>query len=573
MCGFVGILGSNLNIKDKISDAIESIKHRGSIDSKPNFYFSDSYSCAFYRLSIIDLHSRSNQPYKKDGFNFILCFNGEIYNYYELKTFLTTKGYVFSGMSDTELVYYAFDFWGDKCFANFRGMFAIAIFDIKQNNLYLCRDHLGIKPLYYSNSFKNVYFASEIKALRTFVGFSANEDNIFEFLTYGNNIDENTIFKDIFEVNPGEMIKIDTDLKSKKIKYFNLCDTFYNEQDIDYDEIKFLLEESVRLHCNCDVKYASQLSGGLDSSFITALAKKQNPNLQSFSIRFENKVIDESKFQNLLIKDLKLQSYFLVYDDFFNLEKMKEAVYFEDFPLHHPNILASNELNKMALDKGNKMLLSGDGADELFCGYNWHLFNGNNLDLQDELNFLSYAPINKLKMALNLKQKPLNKDLINELNIIPKEQIMVYLGQKIYIQKWLRRQDRSGMQNSLEIRVPFVDVELFKKINTYSLKAKTRNYTNNKFILKNIAKFYIKDDIIFQRKIGFPMPIKEYFKDKKANIFWGLLRSQRAKQRGIYNIAYINNLIENHQKNIEDNSRILWVLLNLELWFIVFIDE
>ena len=573
MCGFVGCFGASKDLKDKVLLAGQFLRHRGDKKSKPKLYYDDNFSAAFSRLAIKDLNESSKQPYKKDGYNFVLCFNGEIYNYKELKDILIKKSYIFQSDSDTELVYLAFDYWGLSCFEKFRGMFAICVFDIEKKQMFLARDALGIKTLYYTIKEQNVYFASEIKAFKPFISFSPNYDNLFEFLKFGTNLGQSIIFKDIYQLKPAQILSIDVNLDLKTSKFFSLVDTFGDDEDIDFSQIKDLLDESVRLHCDCDVKYGSQLSGGLDSSLITALAHKYSKDMETFSVRFTNKDLDETKFQKLLTDELQIQSNFIVYDNFFNIDKLNQAIYFEDFPLHHPNILASNEINMLAECKANKVLLSGDGADEVFCGYNWHLREFQMSELDEAINKLSYCPFENLKNSVNLHQKELNPEILSDISKIPNNQVMVYLGQRIYLDKWLRRQDRSGMQNSLEIRVPYLDIALLKALNKYSIKAKTNNFRNAKFILKRVAEPYINNKIIYQKKIGFPMPIKEYFASKKAEIFWEFLRSKKAKERGFYNFAYIENLIKNHKENLQDNSRSLWTILNLELWFRIFIDK
>ena len=573
MCGFVGCFGASKDLKDKVLLAGQFLRHRGDKKSKPKLYYDDNFSAAFSRLAIKDLNESSKQPYKKDGYNFVLCFNGEIYNYKELKDILIKKSYIFQSDSDTELVYLAFDYWGLSCFEKFRGMFAICVFDIEKKQMFLARDALGIKTLYYTIKEQNVYFASEIKAFKPFISFSPNYDNLFEFLKFGTNLGKSTIFKGIYQLKPAQILSIDVNLDIKTSKFFSLVDTFGDDEDIDFSQIKDLLDESVRLHCDCDVKYGSQLSGGLDSSLIAALAHKYSKDMETFSVRFTNKDLDETKFQKLLTDELQIQSNFIVYDNFFNIDKLNQAIYFEDFPLHHPNILASNEINMLAECKANKVLLSGDGADEVFCGYNWHLREFQMSELDEAINKLSYCPFENLKNSVNLHQKELNPEILSDISKIPNNQVMVYLGQRIYLDKWLRRQDRSGMQNSLEIRVPYLDIALLKALNKYSIKAKTNNFRNAKFILKRVAEPYINNKIIYQKKIGFPMPIKEYFASKKAEIFWEFLRSKKTKERGFYNFAYIENLIKNHKENLQDNSRSLWTILNLELWFRIFIDK
>ena len=229
----------------------------------------------------------------------------------------------------------AFDYWGLSCFEKFRGMFAICVFDIEKKQMFLARDALGIKTLYYTIKEQNVYFASEIKAFKPFISFSPNYDNLFEFLKFGTNLGKSTIFKGIYQLKPAQILSIDVNLDTKTSKFFSLVDTFGDDEDIDFSQIKDLLDESVRLHCDCDVKYGSQLSGGLDSSLIAALAHKYSKDMETFSVRFTNKDLDETKFQKLLTDELQIQSNFIVYDNFFNIDKLNQAIYFEDFPLFH----------------------------------------------------------------------------------------------------------------------------------------------------------------------------------------------------------------------------------------------
>ena len=198
MCGFVGCFGASKDLKDKVLLAGQFLRHRGDKKSKSKLYYDDNFSAAFSRLAIKDLNESSKQPYKKDGYNFVLCFNGEIYNYKELKDILIKKSYIFQSDSDTELVYLAFDYWGLSCFEKCRGMFAICVFDIEKKQMFLARDALGIKTLYYTIKEQNVYFASEIKAFKPFISFSPNYDNLFEFLKFGTNLGKSTIFKGIY---------------------------------------------------------------------------------------------------------------------------------------------------------------------------------------------------------------------------------------------------------------------------------------------------------------------------------------------------------------------------------------
>lgn len=568
MCGFIGVLGEKVP-QEQLQRGIKSIAHRGSQQILPHFYQNNEFACGFVRLDICDLHSRANQPFYRQECNFVMCFNGEIYNHLELKEMLTHLGYSFSTSSDTEVLYYAYHHYGTQCFKLLRGMFAIAIYHLDNKSLILARDHFGIKPLYYAYRNNTLYFASEIKALASFFPLQIKNEYIMEFLSYGCTLSEHTLYQHIYELQSSTILCF-KDGQIKKQNYFNLAQSFM-PQEADscslqtyIESIQSTLLESVALHSQADVPFASQLSGGLDSSLISALASKHNHLLQAFSINLPIQPLDESYFQNLIAKKLGIQRHSLVYDDFFNLQHWQDSIFYEDFPLHHPNILASNTLNALAHNCGFKMLLSGDGSDELFCGYAWHFKQPTSIE--SALNLIAYVPIHTLSNVLYLPTPNIPHTLIQNYNQLGKETIMSFLGQKIYLQKWLRRQDRSGMQHSIEIRVPFVDVPLATLLNPLSISSKTQNFTQNKAILKQIAQSYLPKELIYQSKIGFPLPIKEYFQDDKAQSLYTMLFSHKSTSRGIYNTKQLQTIIQAHKSGAKDYSRLLWLICNLELW-------
>lgn len=568
MCGFVGAI-SQEDMQEHMKKAIAFIAHRGSSALKPHFYTHNSYSCAFTRLDICDPHTRAMQPFHREGYNFTLCFNGEIYNYKNLRNTLEHLGYVFHTDSDTEVLYYAYDYYKQECFTHLRGMFAVAIYHQDTEQLLLARDSFGIKPLYIAHCGKNIYFASEIKAFKAFMPLQVKSENIIEFLSYGIQADYSTIFQHIQEVPAGEIFIFQQGI-SKSKKFFELIHTFQtNYSPSTVAHIAQELHESIQLHCYAHTPFACQLSGGLDSSLVTALAKQYTHKLHTFSVNLTIQALDESYYQNLLSTKIHAQQHNVLYDDFFNLDAWKRAIYYEDFPLHHPNILASNALNSLAHKQGFKLLLSGDGADELFCGYAWYL-NRDIHSIQSALEPLSYVAPRTLTHILYLPQKPIAQELKEAYKTLGKGEIASFLGQRIYLQKWLRRQDRSGMQNSIEIRVPFVDVPLARLLNSLSTAYKTDNYTQNKALLKHIAYDYLPNELIYQKKIGFPIPIKEYFASKQSQILYDMLYSTNARKRGIYNYKQLSKIIAQHMDNICDHSRILWLLCNLELWLQIF---
>ena len=488
MCGFAALFGTFNGGKSRrtVQKMVNSISHRGPDDIKIVDY--ENFTGGFARLSIIDLKNRANQPFilnKND--NLVLFYNGETYNYKELKLELEKLGHNFITSSDTEVVYRSILQWGNDFVHKLNGMFSILIYRPKSNQVELFRDHLGVKPLYYFIKSDLIYISSEVKGISNVVDLKINEKKISEYMRFGTNLDENLIFKNVKTVLPGQHVIINKDLYVRKKLYFDLIDTFNIAKTIpDQDFLEQEVINSILLHTRSDVRYGAQLSGGLDSSLIASIiANKSDKPLKTFSVKIDHDIVDESRFQENFIEHHKIDSTTINYNinTFNDLEYLKRCIYFNDFPLHHPNIVASDMMNEQASKEGFKVLLSGEGADEIFAGYSWHLNDISSQNYGKILNNSSFNKNSDVNDIFSVEDVDYNENLFFKIDSIsnPSDR-QLYFDQRYYLQKWFHRQDRSGMRFSLEIRVPYCTHILASILNSYDIRIKTRNYTNSKYV-------------------------------------------------------------------------------------------
>ena len=567
MCGFAGIFTSKIIKKNKLKDMTRGmsqlLKHRGpdsnGVISKKN------YSVGFQRLSILDTSKKGDQPFLDKDKNYILAFNGEIYNFIELKE-KYLKDIKFKSNSDTEVLFYLLIKFGIKALSKIRGMYAFAFFDNKKKKLILARDHYGMKPLYFFFKEKKLFFSSEIKAFKHNIKFTLNEKKLFENCVWGNIAGEETIFKKINEVKPGHYYEINKNLSIKKKKYFNLEKTFSNKTT-NFESVKNEINKSLNLHLRSDVKLGVLLSGGLDSSLVTALTNhNSNKKIYTFSASIVKSKFDESKNQNLIKKIFKTKNEKINFSERNLIENLKRCIYFYEYPLHHPNIVAIYELCKLANKKKVKVLLSGDGADELFGGYRWSFnFKKNKIFSNSIINQDIINRAYNIK-KINFKER---KRIIN--TKIEKYSRQRLYDQVVHLDKWLQRQDRMGMSNSVELRVPFCDINLAKLVNGF--KQTSKNYKKNKFILKHISRNLLPKRLIDQKKRGFTIPLEDWFRKKLLKKFFiKIINSKSFKSRKIFNHKFINDTFIDHINNKSNHGKILWQVINLELWFRIFID-
>lgn len=626
MCGICGFSGNMTNYlgKNNLIEMLDIIAHRGPDDT--GIYFKNNTAIGMRRLSIIDLKS-GHQPIHNEKRNVFVVFNGEIYNFENLKTDMIIKGHTFYTSSDTEVIVHLYEEYGENFVSYIRGMFSICLWDEKNRKLLLIRDRLGIKPLYYTFKNNTIIFGSEIKSLLKcdIVNAELNYKKLGSLLSYRFVPGNETMFKDIYEVLPGNILEY----SNNKIKVKKYWDIEYNE-DVDIkseffysNKISSLVDKSINDRIISDVPIGVFLSGGLDSTIVLSeVSKFYNGNIDTFSIGFEK------PYSKTDINEYSELSYAKKVSDFYGtnhheyiikpgdvINDINSIIWHMDEPLSDPTAIPLYYLSKLA--KNNvKVVLSGEGADEIFAGYTTYkepsiVSKYNNLpkflrDLVESISskmpfdygkgFLERTklPISKRYKGVGMTFKDneisslLSGDLyalwlidckndtfINSLYHMPqwKDEVnqMLYLDQKVWLpEDVLIKSDKMTMANSIELRVPFLDHHLVEfALSIPSILKYNRN--NEKYILKRSFKDEIPDFVLDRKKNGFPIPISKFLNYEYNDFVKDVLLSQKALNRGYFNKSFIENLIK--KSNYKSNGRKIWLLLTFELWHRLFIDK
>ena len=566
MCGINGVYNHQFltDVEIKVKQMNSLTKHRG-----PDFtdIYLDSTVCLGHnRLAIIDLDSKSNQPFISNDENLVLVYNGEIYNFLELKKQLS-KSYKFKTESDTEIIIAAYNIWGIEMVCKFNGMFSFALWDKTKEELFLCRDRFGVKPLYYLEINQSIIFSSSLKAVKSLYPKDLNvkEDDLLDFIQYGTVHQPNTILERVKSVPRASFLKI-SNQETKIFEYWNLFENtiLSNPVKEPFKKVEKLILESVENRLISDVPYGIFLSGGIDSSILVAAASKvSNQNTNTFSIVFNEKGFDERKFSRMMASNYKTNHFELELNPDDILHQIEEPFKFMD----HPSVDGINTffISKQVYQKGFKMALSGAGSDELFAGYpvfkqvfelenkKWlYSFPPQLRNLFGKLLIKQKQSLKSKKMAeiLNLKllqlpyfypifRKILTNDAISMLTDIRNISYENYpfkwglseidfkkrgssypliskisaLEIETYLQNVLLRDaDQMGMANSLEIRVPFLDHNLVEYV--LSLPNELKFPSSPKKLLIDSTNGWIPDEIIHRKKMGFVLPWENWMKNE-----------------------------------------------------------
>jgi asparagine synthase (glutamine-hydrolysing) len=491
MCGILFYKGSKLEER-QFKIASNSMHHRGP-DSL-GFYKQDDVILSHNRLSIIDISERSNQPFKIE--DYIIIFNGEIYNYKEL---IKDHDLKVKTSSDTEVLLLMFIKYSEKCLDFFNGMFSFVIYKTTTKDFFIARDRLGIKPLYFSQLNGELIVSSEIKAIKKLIHLTVNLFSVRQYKKLRMTVKEDTMYNEVSFFPAGHYMK-----NGKLYKYWDL-----QVEDIsspDEEELKWLIEDSIRLRMRSDVPVSSYLSGGLDSTIITALSK---PNA-SWTIGFDN--LNEFKWSSIAAKEIGVpcNQIFVSNEEF--LLTLKELVSYRNEPLSVPNEVLIYIMTKEARNQGYKVILSGEGADELFWGYD-RIFKW--AQQQDYITIEGFnekycygtgidAEVVDYAMSITPPGTPLQK--------------ISYYFQKVHLHGLLRRLDNSTMMCSVEGRVPFVDHRLVEFMNSMPFKYKMGN--TFKEPLKKIFSNIVPKVIIDRPKMGFPVPLDKVFMTETVTEGW-----------------------------------------------------
>lgn len=629
MCGIAGII--NFNYSNKVDQDVlelinDAIKHRGPDDE--GFYIDRNIGLGHRRLSIIDIEG-GHQPMTNEDGTIWIVYNGEIYNYLELRGDLVFKGHKFKTHSDTEVIIHLYEEYGEKCLERLNGMFAFALWDKNKKRIFAARDRLGIKPFYYYCDSNKFIFASEIKAILKHDDIKAepNWNGILDYLTFQFCLGDKTLFKGIKKLLPGHYLVLHPQNPSLSIhEYWDLDYTIDNYHTEDYfsDKLLMLIEDSVRLQLRSDVPLGAHLSGGLDSSTITCIASSLlGSRIKTFTGGFkEGKDYDETKYAKIVSKFAKTE-YFEIFPtalDF--IEVLPKLIYYLDEPVAGPGVFPQYFVSKLA-SENVKVVLGGQGGDEIFGGYARYLIayleqclKGAIFETQEEGKYVVtldsiipnltllqqykpmlqyfwtdglFEPMDKRYFKLidrsNGLENLLTADLLkirknysvfdgfqkifNNPNTLSYFNKMTYFDIKTLLPALLQVEDRMSMAVSLESRVPLLDHRIVELIASMPPTMKFRGGMS-KYIFKNAIKNVIPKEILNRKdKMGFPVPLSEWYQDSLKGYIQDILLSDIAKARGIYNMECIEKAIMTERKF----GRQVWGLLCLELWFREFIDD
>ena len=605
MCGFVGFCSKNVKDRNVIKEMNNQIIHRGP--DSDGYYFDKDVNFGFRRLSIIDLHEGS-QPILNEGGDIAIIFNGEIYNYQELREDLVAKGYKFKTHTDTEVILHGYEEYGEEgILAKLRGMFAFTIWDSKKEKLFGARDHFGIKPYYYALLDGDLLFGSEVKSFLKYPKFkkAVNEKALKHYLVFQYNPLEETFFKGVKKLRPGHYYIYENGKMEIKT-YYNLT---LDYKDMTFDEavgkIEKEVEESVKYHKISDVEVGSFLSGGVDSSYVVATALPD----KTFSVGFDNKGFNETMYAKELSDSLGIKNFakLITPDEFF--EGINKVQYYSDEPHANLSSVPLYFLSKLASEQV-KVVLSGEGADELFAGYNEYAdalpqrmyrklpfslrhklylkykdrkhFRGQTIILKYgqkvEDRYIGPAEIMTDELANSLvtskyknaeTSRDLTKKYYDEVKNMDDVSKRLYLDMKMWIvEDILLKADKMTMANSIELRVPLLDKKMWELARTIPVRHKVHNEIT-KYAFRRAAKNKLPEDWAKRRKLGFVVPFVLWIKEEK---YYKIVKEVFNKDfvSEFFDKDKINKLLDDHFNGITNNGRKVYTIYTFLKWYEIY---
>jgi asparagine synthase (glutamine-hydrolysing) len=631
MCGILGVVGAD-SIKN-FDKFLEKIAHRGPDDQ--GSFINEKVALGHQRLSIQDLSSNGHQPMFSDDKRYIIVFNGEIYNHFELREELASK-YSFKSNSDTETILYGFIEYGIDLLNKLNGIFAFSILDIVTGELIIVRDHFGVKPLYYFSNKDVFLFSSELKAIiNTSYISEINLESLYNYLYFLWSPGEGTPMNGFKKLLPGHFIKLNINAPGKIniIKYYDIP---FNNKRLNITEIELIeqlelkLKKSVERQLLSDVPVGFFLSGGLDSSLIVAIAKKIKPNLEitCFTIDTNSNNSNDGFIDDLFyarkvaefldVKLVEIKSNVEIINDF---DKM---IWYLDEPQADPAPLNVLNICRKARELGFKVLLGGTAGDDLFSGYRRHqqLYYNKILkyfpivilrwiykltrflpvrihQFRRIRKYFSYfIPLIKSQRLVsqfgwlekkrvfdlfseNSKKKLFNYDpstlLIDSLKNIDfnEEDLnkLLYLEMKYFlVDHNLNYTDKMSMAAGVEVRVPFLDIELVEFATQIPPYLKMKGLTT-KYVLKKLAEKYLPHEVVYRSKSGFGAPVRDWIINDLDSMILDYLSPRTIEKRGIFDSKSVWNLIQENKSGKIDASYTIWALLSIESWFRQFDDK
>jgi asparagine synthase (glutamine-hydrolysing) len=618
MCGIVGILNADGRPVSAatLKSMTDILAHRGP-DGEGQ-YIDGSLGFGHRRLAIIDLSPAASQPMSDASGDYTITYNGEIYNFQELRKELEAAGHAFRSRSDTEVALHAFKQWGPGCVERFNGMFALAVWDRKHKELFLARDRYGIKPLYYVQLGTSFLFASEIKAFLKHPDFKVevSRPHLLEYFTFQNIFTDGTLFKDVRLLPPGHILTLRADGTNTQEQYwdFRFREPKKHLSDQEYrDALKEKFERAVQRQLVSDVEVGAYLSGGMDSGSVTAVTSRYLSHLNTFTCGFDVTSVsgielgmDERKKAEALSHLFKTEHYEMVLkagDMQRCLEKM--AWHLEDPRVgqSYPNYYVSRLASKFV-----KVILSGMGGDELFAGYPWRYYRAVVNESFDQYVEKYYRFWHRLipnrtiqelfvpdiwESVKDLRTIDIFRDVLRGHRETPTTpegfvQNSLYLEAKTFLHGLLVVEDRLSMAHGLECRVPFLDNDLVDfaqqvpvrlklrdlkevvRLNENEPGRKTEKYyeqtRDGKILLREVMAQYVPEETIRQVKQGFSAPDASWFRGESIDYVRGVIENRSAHIYDFFRPETVRSLVQEHLEGKENRRLFLWSILNFEEW-------
>jgi len=629
MCGIVGFINNN----DSLLEAISLINHRGP-DSHGG-YSCNNLTMGHTRLSILDLSQNGNQPMTSDCANYVIVFNGEIYNHLEIrKLFLRNRS--FNSNSDTETLLYGFIEKGIEILNHLNGIFSFAFFDKKRNELFIVRDQFGVKPLYYYRDESFFWFSSEIKTLlHTKFHEEICHEALVNYLTFLYSPGDKTPFLKVEKLLPGHYLELNlNDFKNAiPIRYYDIPQNplkFTKSESELIEELDLILTKAVERQMLSDVPIGFFLSGGLDSSALVAIARKLYPkrNFNCYTIKtndgedFEDGFVNDLYYARKVAKHLNV-NLIEVESNVDIVEEFDKMIYHLDEPQADPAPLSVLHICRQAREDGNIVLIGGTAGDDVFSGYRRHqalniekylkitpLFLRKfirkiiflilpkksfarrlrklvkNIHLSEENRLSGYfswfdkSNVEDLFVD-HIKEILLEYDVMNYhkkmLKVVENEKEILnkilYLEMKTFlVDHNLNYTDKMSMATGVEVRVPFLDKELVEFSTTIPVELKMKGMTT-KYILKKVMEKYLPNDVIYRPKSGFGAPVRKWITELMDEKINAVLSKDSINRRGIFNAEKVHKLIADNKAGNVDASYAIWCLLAIESWMQQFIDK
>jgi asparagine synthase (glutamine-hydrolysing) len=626
MCGIAGVLEFDRSKHidpDLLRRMCAVMVHRGPDDE--GVYVEGNLSLGMRRLSIIDL-ATGHQPLSNEDGTVWIVFNGEIYNQSVLRQQLKARGHNFRSQSDTEVIVHLYEEYGYDCLHHLRGMFAFAIWDANRRRLFIGRDRLGIKPLYYHVSPKVMVFASDIKVLFAYPGLRPEfrRSVLAEYLSFGYLSGPETFYEGVHKLMPGYSLEISESGEMTTRQYWDVpapaedggqCESYYVET------YRGLLEEAVSSHLMSDVPLGVFLSGGLDSSTVAALMTRMTGSpVETFSVGYEEQKYSELPYAREVSRHLNSNHHEILVSQEQFFTTLPKVIWHEDEPVAWPSSVALYFVAHLA-QKHVKVVLTGEGSDETLAGYTRYAFTLRNAAYDRHYRQCLPSGIRRRIRTLISESRVINAGLRRKLShtflardgqgwevfyfdnffsafaedeqrgllhddvvaeMVPGApythvldywehssgemlERLLYTDIKTYLVELLMKQDNMSMAASVESRVPFLDHKLVEFARQIPRRFQIKGVAG-KYILKQAVRGILPDSIVFRKKLGFPTPWASWLRGIRLQIIQDLLSEPRSLERKLFSAPALDRLFAEHRSNYRDHSDRLWRLLNLELW-------